>query len=257
MEDYLYHYTSLDTLKLILKNKTFRLSSLSLMDDLEEGGTSDLNDFGKFIYISSWTDNPIDTVEFWGYSGKDNGVRIRMKKNPFKTEIIKGEDKEDVEINTGLKKYFNFEQVPEFLFFPGVTELIEMTYTNNEKLLKPQVIARSESGGFTIRNEYLGIFKRKQWSNQCEWRYRLRSLPGEPLIRYTNGVIDREEFFKELINFKRMDYIDLPLKEDAFDDVEILISPFTDDEGKKEIEELVKSYIPNAILKESKMQIRR
>lgn len=40
MGDYLYHYTNMETLKLILKNKIFRLSSLNKMDDLEEGETN-------------------------------------------------------------------------------------------------------------------------------------------------------------------------------------------------------------------------
>lgn len=56
MENHLYHYTNLKTLKLILENRTFRLSSLSRMDDPEEGETADLDKLGRFIYISSWTD---------------------------------------------------------------------------------------------------------------------------------------------------------------------------------------------------------
>ncbi len=34
--DFLYHYTSIETLALILSNRTFRLNSLDQMDDLQE-----------------------------------------------------------------------------------------------------------------------------------------------------------------------------------------------------------------------------
>jgi hypothetical protein len=50
MVEYLYHYTNLETLKLILHNRTFRLSSLYRMDDLEESVTEDFKKLGRFIY---------------------------------------------------------------------------------------------------------------------------------------------------------------------------------------------------------------
>ena len=40
--DYLYHYTSIETLALILANHTFRLTSLDQMDDLQEKEAFDL-----------------------------------------------------------------------------------------------------------------------------------------------------------------------------------------------------------------------
>lgn len=85
VSEYLYHYTNLETLKLILQNKTFRLSSLSRMDDLEEGDTTDFSKLGRFVYISSWTSNPNESLLLWNYSRDNEGVRLRMKPNIFKT----------------------------------------------------------------------------------------------------------------------------------------------------------------------------
>ena len=51
--DFLYHYTSIETLALILSNRTFRLNSLDQMDDLQEKETSDIKNIGQFCYISS------------------------------------------------------------------------------------------------------------------------------------------------------------------------------------------------------------
>ena len=42
---YLYHYTSLETLALILKNKTICFNNLLNVDDLEEPSTQDMGNF--------------------------------------------------------------------------------------------------------------------------------------------------------------------------------------------------------------------
>ena len=46
--DFLYHYTNIETLALILSNHTFRFRSLDQMDDLQEKETSDLKNVGQF-----------------------------------------------------------------------------------------------------------------------------------------------------------------------------------------------------------------
>lgn len=47
MTDNLYHYCSIETLELILKNNTFRFSSLGIVDDMEEALTSDFDDIDR------------------------------------------------------------------------------------------------------------------------------------------------------------------------------------------------------------------
>lgn len=40
--EYLYHYTNIETLALILRNQTIRFNSLDKMDDLQEQQTADI-----------------------------------------------------------------------------------------------------------------------------------------------------------------------------------------------------------------------
>lgn len=49
--DYLYHYTSLEKLALILKNRTIRLSPLDKMDDRQEQKTSDVENRIGDLYL--------------------------------------------------------------------------------------------------------------------------------------------------------------------------------------------------------------
>ena len=60
--DYLYHYTSVESLALILKNKSFRLSPLSTLDDLQEERVKDSQRFGEYVFVSSWTEDEEELV---------------------------------------------------------------------------------------------------------------------------------------------------------------------------------------------------
>ena len=92
MNEYLYHYTSIETLALILKNRTIRFNNLLNVDDPEEAETKDLGLSGKHCLVSCWTKSSEDTLPMWNmYTPRMKGVRIKMKMNPFKSiHIIRG-----------------------------------------------------------------------------------------------------------------------------------------------------------------------
>lgn len=79
--EYLYHYTNIETLALILKNRTIRFNSLDKMDDLQEQQTADIENIGQFCYISSWTEDDTESIPMWNmYASLDLGVRIKLCK---------------------------------------------------------------------------------------------------------------------------------------------------------------------------------
>lgn len=87
--EYLYHYTSIKSLACILSSRKLRLNNLNNMDDLEEGKTRDYSLLSSYTYVSSWTDNPTESIPLWNmYSDQFNGVRIKLKSNPFKLNDI-------------------------------------------------------------------------------------------------------------------------------------------------------------------------
>ena len=51
MPEELYHYTNIESLALILKNRTIRFNSLDKMDDLQETMTADVENAGRFTYL--------------------------------------------------------------------------------------------------------------------------------------------------------------------------------------------------------------
>lgn len=260
MEENLYHYTDLNSLKLILRNKTFRLSSLSKMDDLEEGETTDFDKLGRFIYISSWTENSIDDLGFWNYSKSNDGVRIRMKKNPFKTEKINREivmHGMKIEINDNFNLgLLDIMKNKNVVFAPPIAVLHRVTYTDNERFLRPLVYKEFPGNHFSLVTENLGIFKRVEWQVQQEWRYRLNSMP---INTSEFDIFSEENGKKKLLDKirKRQDlgFIDLPLKEDAFENIEIMIGPYMSQNSINELDEIIKESIPDAIVKRSKLSV--
>lgn len=85
MNEYLYHYTSIETLALILKNRTIKFNNLMNVDDPEEAETKDLGLFGRHCLVSCWTRSSEDILPMWNmYTPEMKGVRIKMRMNPFK-----------------------------------------------------------------------------------------------------------------------------------------------------------------------------
>lgn len=82
--DYLYHYTNVDTLKMIMENGTFRFNSLQNVDDLEEMETENFGKLGRFCYASCWTDEPKESIPMWKeYTSPKKGLRIKLPVDIF------------------------------------------------------------------------------------------------------------------------------------------------------------------------------
>ena len=85
----LYKYTTLESLALILKSKSIRLNPLTVMDDLQEAESDDDIKYAQYVFISSWMDQPLESVAMWKlYSNMNRGVRIGLKRKPFKKYTV-------------------------------------------------------------------------------------------------------------------------------------------------------------------------
>lgn len=88
----LYHYTSLETLALILRYRTIRFSRLDMVDDPQEQRSADSQNLGKMKLVSCWTSSDEESIPMWReYAGAECGVRIQMKSYPFKQYSVSNE----------------------------------------------------------------------------------------------------------------------------------------------------------------------
>ena len=80
---FLYHYTDLESLILILKNRTIRLKFLDQLDDKEESSFENFRAAAKYIFVSSWTEEEKESIPFWKMYTRDmHGVRIKLPLDP-------------------------------------------------------------------------------------------------------------------------------------------------------------------------------
>ncbi len=280
--DYLYHYTTVESLALILKNKSFRLSPLSTLDDLQEERVKDPQRFGEYVFVSSWTEDEEESIPMWNmYSSMSSGIRIKMKKNPFKTYKIDTalltQEFSNMQLSKNFSGYnmifsarsplgyttrFSIENliIPSKEFFMENYYLHNCTpneilnkvnYTDNTELLMPQIADLS-----SISLGKLGNHKKKCWKFQKEWRYILRFSPVGFKEVTDYPIASIENMYKRYngsINMLPFKYYYLKLDDEAFKAMEITLSPKLS-EGYQIIAQLLKQeYNPTMIIKKSSL----
>lgn len=275
--EFLYHYTSLETLALILANRTICFNNLLYVDDLEEAETQDMGKFGRFIYVSCWTSEERESIPLWNlYTPDMHGVRIKLPLFPFKKYSYKRGElffTEDVDTYINMKKIYDENKVSIVATQP---ELIEVEYTNEQKKLFPKVRTVSSVDAFeqysnaedikeitNVNVSYslseLGKCKRTEWSFQKEWRYIFSVMPmglkesNPPTFQKHQEIIRRIEDREYKPSYSKM-FLDID--DSALQNIEVLCGPKMSQAEKVLVEALLKQYCPNGKYYESKLRIR-
>lgn len=265
--DFLYHYTSIEKLALILKNQTIRLNPLDTMDDLQEAKTADVENIGKFVFISSWTSESEESIPMWKmYTNLSAGVRIKLKTNPFLRHGTYGKDIEknlnyivsDEKTKTGkVDTFLDFVQLMKSnVYSPQAFSgdiLHEVNYTRDKTLLEPQ-IATVTNDNINLNFGPLGRYKNEGWSFQKEWRYIMSFIT----MRFDKSVEETQSEFtltankmllgKEIPPFR---FYDLKIDPTNFSEMEITVSPQLSPGNRILLETLVEKYNPTASIIES------
>lgn len=253
---YLYHYTSVESLALILRNRTFRLNPLDRMDDLQEKETKDLKGLGSFCYVSSWTDDPSEQIPMWKmYTDPKAGVRIRLKTLPFKTYPLTQEhiDKYLNHISrTAIPSdiYVDFDQLVRKSYFAmnwaKSLLLKKVEYTDESSKLYPQLLQTIDNDYVISLNE-LGKYKNTHWEFQSEWRYSMVIIPFEFSCNENKQQIIQvmAKMMKGILK-PAVSYFDLQIDEQAFADMEITLSPQITCGNELIVKTLVEKYNPKA-----------
>ena len=251
--EFLYHYTDLSSLALILKNRTFRLNSLKNMDDAEEVMTANSPYLGKYCMISSWTDLKEESIPFWGLYTKDMaGIRIRMKSNPFVKERFSfSYISEGTEFESACPK--EILESNNVYLYPCTPFLRKVLYTNNSELIYPnpiEYVKKNPDGTYKLSGNFTDInkYKRDSWSFQSEWRYSLVFFP-----RNENGGLKLE--LSANADDMPFWHCDVKIADDAFENIEITTGPKMQMGDKLLLEALVEKYCPTATIVESELRI--
>ncbi|WP_424831163.1 hypothetical protein [Ruegeria sp.] len=181
----LFHYTSLETLALILATKKLKFTLLSELNDPLEGKTSDFQHAERMIYSSSWTANASDTLPMWKMYSDLRGVRICLPSEMFDTQApIESGNWPPATINYAELKnpprpkmncLWNGEQlVGELKQIMGPDKV---EYVDAERVGDiPKVLTKansSEGEKYFATLSHVGLNKAVDWEFEAEWRFRL------------------------------------------------------------------------------------
>ena len=263
--DYLYHYTSIDKLALILKNKTIRLNALCNMDDLQEGRTEDLRNIGRFFFVSCWTDDGNESIPMWNmYTTMEAGVRIGLPKNPFARHITRAEELckafgTPVSGDTWVDTFINLAEMID----KGVYSiqgwsgdiLKKVIYTDDNDLLEPKAVSIN-GDKLNLSLGEIGLYKNSYWKFQKEWRYIMCFFP----LKICGNPDQMSENFNQMANIlardqleSPFDYYDLDLRSDAIEKMIITPSPQMSAGNRVLLDCLLKQYNSNAVITDSKL----
>lgn len=255
MTNYLYHYTSVETLALILRDKTIRFSNLSVVDDLEEQETEDFGEYGRFCFVSCWVKDSAESIPLWNmYTPDMSGVRIRLPENPFDTEVLRtANDGEPITYTKGL---VGFQERSGYSAIPPEAVFLEVQYTDNQKLLTPSILDENKNIS-PISMDNIGKFKRKAWAFQKEYRYKLFIHPWSLEEGKETSLENLMWHFEKLKEYKlTTSYVDLQLKSGALDHMEILLGPKVTEGQQTIVEALKDKYEPSAEVIRSSLRIK-
>lgn len=257
LPDYLYHYTTINTLALILKYKTIRFNCLRNVDDLNEGIVNDLGKIGKYFFISCWTDKSEESIPFWKmYTNNMVGVRIKLPVSPFKLHSMLELNIDNATINMDYSIH-RPENLFEKDYMPTISNNIlnKVHYTNEREQLYPNIYEITENNEHRVHLNKVGIFKRKEWNFQSEWRYIIKIMP----MGFNEIIKNGADFGKIMFDLIRSErplpineyYLDLDCEK--FKDMEITLGPGITEGDKIIVNSLVNKYNPSATIIESSL----
>lgn len=262
----IFHYTTIETLALILKYKTIHFNRLDNVDDLEESmyGSGSTNiKLSKYVFVSCWTRTEQENLSLWKmYAGYD-GVRIAMEEDMF----VSYPNEPFNTFNSFYKKLFYFGKDYVANQYTNKVELHKVDYIDNPQQ-KAKDLLEFNDGEISIKTTDLGLFKRKEWAIQDEYRYKIQVLPlnYDYVHSYSaeqlNGM-DRMELTEANIELTPAilksfcedyvidtNYIDIQLKQDVLNNIEVKMGPLTTEADKIIVDSLLQDY-PNSCVENS------
>jgi hypothetical protein len=242
--DFLYHYTKIENLALILQNRNIRFSSLNTVNDLTEGETSDHGSLGHFVFVSCWTATSEEHIPMWNmYTPNMAGVRIKLPADPFQRY---GKDIVPVE------EVFNQKYSVE----PRSFDLHEIIYTKDKSLLKPQFIEKHNPKEVSFNLNAIGRYKPEVWRFEAEQRYILWIFPKN-IFDFGNESYSDTKFSGATKNLGKkqipFDQYFLKIRDEAFERMEIVLGPKHSDGDIAIVKALISTYNPKANFKPSEL----
>lgn len=270
----IYHYTSINTLALILESRKIRFNRLDRVDDMRESQTAAGIEFGKYFFVSCWTKSAKEHVPLWHmYTPEMKGVRIGLPDMPFQMMPLTAPPAWNTQQRGEILSLLSFEEMfsdtycilPVFLtpdMFAGPVSYvpdIADSYRNNVEL----IVGSDNHGDLRIKNmPLLPRTKDDYWAFQDEYRFVLLIVPSIPVPSTGIGSEFAEKFPSHILSSfvngvdPGIDYYDLTLSEDALNSIEVTLGPRADHSDHLVVEALLGKFTRSGTVSKSVLAIR-
>lgn len=245
----IYHYTSIDTLALIIRHKTIRFNRLDKVDDYEEAcyGSGSTNiKLGQYQFVSCWTKDAQENISLWKMYTNHKGVRIGMDEDMFVTYAINDHFK------SYFEKFLNFEE--NYLVTPISNEakLYDIIYVDDPQAKIKDLVKNEDHKSISINTRDAGLYKRKEWEFQKESRFKISVSPINPeMVKIPKDMTPFNSLWALMealgpsiytnspIN---IDHFDISLKEESLKSIEVMLGPKTTEGDRILVEALLANY---------------
>lgn len=225
---YLYHYTSIESLAMILSSGKIRFNSLSNVDDLQEKELQPYRDMGNAVLVSCWTRSTDESIPLWKmYSSDFCGVRIKLPEDMFDPGYY----------NMDNNGYVCLEEDPNFLIIPH-------DFLREVKYVKTLSDRKIVDGDKYIVGD-LGREKLNVWEFQNEYRFAIYQLHDKESIDH---MMKRESQLLDKNHGLKWGYYDLTLADEALNNIEVTLGPKCGAGHKVIVKALLDTYTKNGIV---------
>lgn len=225
----IFHYTSLNTLALILNSGALRFGRIDTMDDIRECEGL-LPEHSLKLFISCWTKDPVENIVLWEMYTRSRGVRIEFPQKFYNNYF------EGILPNTFISP-LPLEQIDDgkgFTFAMATDDhgfWTDVEYCPDAVQRKKAMWTRTEEGISTDHQRNLVRFKDEQWRFQQEFRFWL--------YRETTTIQAQPS------------YIDIPISKEVLNNIKIRLHPNSPLHTKLITEALIEKYATNGIVEDS------
>lgn len=254
---YVYHYTTIKSLKEIIKSGNIRFTRLDLLNDPFEGaakidGECIPVNSRELIYCSCWSAQIEESISMWGVYGKFDGVRIKFRSDLFAEflELVESTDGfipygKIAPIDSGDRTTVENKEIP----IKKVYGPIHVKYLDDENIgieaNKADIETTSSRDYYMIHMLDLGNRKNKYWQYEDEWRYKITA--------YSDSVADKNVLKKGNNRVGRKEYIDIPFCKRI---EEVVLGPQVTSKDSIDLEKFLLSYGYDKVLKPSVIRMR-
>ena len=274
----IYHYTRAPTLRLILENRTIRFTRADCLNDKSEVPFKSALVDPRYFFVSSWTTREREQWAQWEVHGdRWRGIRIGFANSPFPREKVMLSLSRM--LSSGKKLGLNVPQpvdVPftgDSLFGNGYLLMPDPTMTFGDSVhyvADPAAAANAlivqHSDGMTISGgpTILARLKGDGWDDQQEFRFALFATKAPAMdyradpAAYKEAYLDQlqakhDAGLSNLATYPDVHFLDLPLRDDAFNDMTVMLGAEISDADREDVAEAISRYAPGAVVSDSRM----